>query len=55
MPATDKRPLKVFLCHAHSDATVVYALYNRLAKDGVDAWLDNEKLFPGVDWKKDML
>jgi len=47
-----KRPLKVFpsttlragLCHAHSDATAVRALNNRLIKDGVDAWLDKEKL-----------
>ncbi len=58
MPET-KRPLKVFLCHAHiiplrdSDAAAVRALYNRLVKDGVDiileeyAWLDKEKLFPG--------
>ena len=46
-----KRPLKVFLCHAHSDATAVRALYNRLVKDGVDAWLDKEKLLPGQDWE----
>jgi len=51
MPTTDKRPLKVFLCHAHSDATAVRALYNRLVKDGVDAWLDKEKLLPGQDFE----
>ena len=45
------RPLKVFLCHAHSDAAAVRALYNRLVKDGVDAWLDKEKLLPGADWE----
>ena len=51
MPATDKRPLKVFLCHAHiislwdADTLVstgrdrVRALYTRLTKDGMDAWL----------------
>jgi len=50
MPDT-KRPLKVFLCHAHSDAPDVGALYNRLVKDGVDAWLDKEKLLPGQDWE----
>ena len=32
-----KRPLKVFLCHADRDP--VRALYARLTKDGVDAWL----------------
>ena len=38
MPET-KRPLKVFLCHAHADGDLVRALYTRLTKDGVDAWL----------------
>ena len=40
---TDKRLLKVFLCHAHSDAAAVRALYARLTKDGVDAWLYKER------------
>ena len=44
---TDQRPLKVFLCHAHSDAAAVRALYSRLKRAGVDAWLDKEKLLPG--------
>jgi hypothetical protein len=39
MPET-KRPLKVFLCHAHSDAATVRGLYLRLKRVGVDAWLD---------------
>jgi len=46
-----KRPLRVFLCHAHADRDRVRALYIRLTKDGVDAWLDKEKLLPGQDWK----
>ena len=49
-----KRPLKVFLCHAHADRDRVpqgddmRGLYARLTKDGVDryAWLDKEKLLP---------
>ncbi len=41
-----KRPLRVFLCHASDDKPVVKELYNRLVKDGVDAWLDKEKLIP---------
>jgi hypothetical protein len=32
----DKRPLKVFLCHAHADRDPVRALYTRLTDD-VDA------------------
>lgn len=48
---TKQRPLKVFLCHAHSDKNIVRDLYLRLIKDGVDAWLDKEKLLPGQDWE----
>ena len=59
MPSVDKRPLKVFLCHAHADRDHVpqgddmRGLYTRLTKDGVDryAWLDKEKLLPGHDWE----
>ena len=58
MPSVD-RPLKVFLCHAHADRDPVRALYTRLAKDGVDAWLDKAKpcgeprrtVLPGQDWE----
>jgi hypothetical protein len=35
----EKRPLKVFLSHAHGDAKSVRAFYNRLTADGVDARL----------------
>ncbi|MBK9924036.1 MAG: toll/interleukin-1 receptor domain-containing protein [Anaerolineales bacterium] len=48
-----KRPLKVFLCHAHADRDPVpqgddmRGLYSRLIKDGVDAWLDKAKLISG--------
>jgi hypothetical protein len=47
----EKRPLKVFLCHAHSDRDKVRVLYSRLKREGVDAWLDKEKLLPGADWE----
>ncbi len=33
-----KRPLKVFLCHAHPDADKVRALYARLKADGVETF-----------------
>ena len=46
-----RRPLKVFLCHAHSDKDAMKALYTRLTADGVDAWLDKENLLPGQDWE----
>lgn len=39
-----KRPLKVFLCHAHADQDAVRALHTRLTNDGVDVWLDRKFL-----------
>jgi len=47
----EKRPLKVFFSHAHADREAVKSLYDRLIADGVDAWLDKEKLLPGQDWE----
>ncbi len=49
-----KRQLKVFLCHSHTDRTVVHSLYERLKKDGVDAWLDKEKLLAGQNWEQEI-
>src|SRR5512143_2320777 len=51
MSNNPRRPLKVCLCHAHADRDAVRGLYARLTKDGVDAWLDKEKLLPGQDWE----
>jgi len=48
---TNERSLRVFLCHASSDKPVVQKLYKRLLKDGIDAWLDKEKLIPGQNWQ----
>ena len=47
----EKRALKVFLCHASGDKPQVRTLYKRLLTEGVDAWLDQEKLLPGQDWR----
>src|SRR6266498_1080286 len=45
------RPLRVFLCHASDDKPTVRELYQRLDSEGwIDAWLDEEKLYPGQDW-----
>jgi len=52
--AGTNRTLKVFLCHAHSDKDAVKALYDRLVEDGVDAWLDKEKLLPGQNWRTEI-
>jgi len=57
MSISDKRPLKVFLCHyplqGTPTRTVMPCAHSTPAspKDGVDAWLDKEKLLPGQDWE----
>jgi len=49
-----KRALRVFLCHASGDKPAVQNLYNRLIADGIDAWLDKEKLIPGQNWQTEI-
>jgi hypothetical protein len=51
MANDSKHTLKVFLCHASGDKPAVLALYRRLIGEGIDAWLDQEKLLPGQDWE----
>jgi formylglycine-generating enzyme required for sulfatase activity len=46
-----KRQLRVFLCHASADKPVVRDLYRHLVRDGVDVWMDEVRLLPGMDWK----
>jgi hypothetical protein len=48
---TDRRRLRVFLCHASQDKPIVRELHQRLLAEGwIDPWLDEEKLLPGQDW-----
>ncbi|MBN8658291.1 MAG: SUMF1/EgtB/PvdO family nonheme iron enzyme [Anaerolineae bacterium] len=45
------RPLKVFLCHSSADKPAVRELYQKLrAEAWIQPWLDEEELFPGMDW-----
>ncbi|MCL4271092.1 MAG: SUMF1/EgtB/PvdO family nonheme iron enzyme [Anaerolineales bacterium] len=45
------RPLRVFLCHSSADKPAVRELYQKLrAEPWIDPWLDEEELFPGMDW-----
>ncbi len=44
------RRLRVFLCHSSVDKPAVRDLYRRLWADGIDPWLDEEKLLFGQDW-----
>lgn len=51
MPVTERRPIKVFLCHSSQDKPIVKELYNRLLSEGwVDPWLDKERLKLGDDF-----
>ena len=44
------KPLRIFLAHARDDEKRVLRLYRRLTRDGLDAWLDQQRLQPGQDW-----
>jgi hypothetical protein len=46
-----KRPIHVFLIHAHLDRETVRDLYACIAQAGIRAWLDTERLQPGQDWE----
>jgi outer membrane protein assembly factor BamD (BamD/ComL family) len=51
MVGEHRQQLKVFLCHASGDKPAVRDLYKRLIAEGIDAWLDQERLLPGQDWR----
>ena len=51
MPEEPKRPLKVFLCHAHDDKAKTRELYRYLRRRGIQPWLDAENLVGGQDWR----
>ena len=51
---TEARPLRVFLCHASDDKAEVRKLSQRLQADGIDVWLDEEKLLPGQEWQNEI-
>ena len=44
------KKLSVFLCHSSGDKATVRDLYYKLLNDGIDPWLDQEKLVGGTDW-----
>ena len=52
---TPDRFLKVFLCHSSGDKPSVRELYHRLLADGIDPWLDEEKLLAGQDWQLEIM
>ena len=50
-----KRSLRVFLCHSKNDKPIVRELYTKLSSNGLDPWLDEEKLLPGQDWNLEII
>ncbi len=49
------RPLRVFLCHSSNDKPAVRELYQKLrAEPWIQPWLDEEELFPGMDWNMEI-
>jgi hypothetical protein len=42
--------MRVFLCHSSGDKAPVRALNKQLLQEGIDPWLDEEKLVGGEDW-----
>jgi formylglycine-generating enzyme required for sulfatase activity len=49
------RPLRVFLCHSSNDKPAVRELYQKLrAEPWIEPWLDEEELFPGMDWNMEI-
>ena len=51
---TANQPLRVFLCHSSSDKPEVRDLYRRLRADGFEAWLDEQELLPGQNWREEI-
>ena len=51
-PSTQQ--VNVFLIYCHGDKEMVRKLYQRLIRDGIKAWLDNQDLQPGQDWQHEI-
>src|SRR5437588_1320737 len=54
VPLQAQRRLNVFLCHSSEDKTAVRDLCHRLKVDGFAPWLDEEKLLPGHNWRREI-
>jgi hypothetical protein len=47
-------PFHVFLSHSTADKPAVEELARRLAKEGIQVWLDKWRLIPGNPWQPDI-
>ena len=48
------RMLKVFLSYAFEDQAPVLILKDKLSAYPIDVWLDQDRLFPGMEWKAEI-
>ena len=46
--------ISVFICHAHEDAPIALAIYDRLVAEGFHAWIDKRDLRPGQEWQREI-
>lgn len=44
----------VFLSHSKHDGDFAELMKLRLEKEGIPAWIDNDRLEPGVDWRQEI-
>ena len=49
-----KQHKHIFLIYAHSDKKAVRKLYQRLTKDHLKTWLDEQELIPGQNWRHEI-
>lgn len=49
-----KRPLKAFICYSKLDKDIVRGLSQKLRVQGIDPWVDEEKILPGQDWEMEI-
>lgn len=49
-PVGERTGGRIFLCHAQEDKPAVRDLYDKLRADGLNPWLDERDIAPGVEW-----
>jgi hypothetical protein len=49
---TRRSAQKVFIAYAHEDAEMAERLFDALAGNGFDPWMDRRKLLPGQNWPR---
>jgi hypothetical protein len=52
--SNNRKPVKVFLCHSKEDKEKIRQLYARLRENGLEPWLDEIDLLPGMEWRSEI-